>query len=1345
MPDKKIKVTDFLVSDEEQEEKAMPNILEPKTMAAQMRESIDIDKIQLGQAESKVKDIWDAWNLASNQVGHNVQQYFSYTLPATLYSKFAELHPPLEEYKAKEKEIKDTVATWKKNYDEKEQKFQSWLSSHQELQPRSEWTQGVVETFKNSPQTASDPAYWAYIIAEAAPFTAATIGTTMIVATATGNPLAGLAASFGMASAVETKNIYQELLNAGAPEEQARDLSIPVGLTVGAIEVVSDLPLLKSISKPFYNVAKKTIVSELSKGVSKSIIARGAKKFAAIEIAEIIEENLQDAVTNAAVKIYDEGRDIMPDVAEVSAQTAMATLPWAFLGVGGEVAKVRAEGRGQTITAPEVPIEPETPAIATPAPTVEKIETGKPFGGMVYGGIPTEEGVRVTEYGEAPHGHWTTTRSLAEAYAGEGGEVRERYLEINNPYVTQEGGDKYLTGVAQRARNKAEKAGGDMVAQEEAAKAAIPKALQRKGYDALVVETEEGIEVIPYKSAPVSSVLGRQAKAVETQLEEQPEANIPIGKLKKKQIKALGVRETVDKIGKADISNLPLKFKQRIQDVLKDFDVAFRTKKTLRRRQALKDYITRLEQEGVEPKIPQHYLDMAFKTPLNEMTTSQLKQIADLVEGLAKMGSLKNRLLKVRARRNVDETEKVIVDVLGMPEATDQVVSEELYKENWWINKLRRYKGFLAGSYRVERILKALDDYEENGIMWQTFYGSVNEATDVKFRAVQEEMGKLTDYIKTNRIRVDQLLKLGDPISTGQRFTPTERIGVFLHSKSKDNMAHLVYGNKLSVEMIKEIINQMSPNEIAMAEFLEGYFRESAQAISDTRTEVEGKPLDVVEGYFPILIDPRAVTSFKSQERKLIEDSVQDLSAELNLEDSFRFAARSAMSGVSKAFTRARTHRAIQPIQLDALRIYVHRMEATEHYKAFAPVIRDLQLLLNREGVQKAIVNKSSRAWLDEIKTWTQDVAKTNPLAATTREERLMRRLRVNATAAVLGLNLTTMLKQIPSFMIGAVEVGNMPALKGIYTFLNHPLETRNMIKELAPQIYNRTIERELAEAKVLRSIEQRATNKMSLRETFMLLTVTADRIVVSSLWRGAFDDYISKNPGELQAAADYASAAIRKTQPFFTVKDVPRYWRSNEFMKTLTMFTNQLNQYWNYYRFDIFGAAAAGKVGSGKVAKAIIEGFVIPAIMIGWISRSEPPEDWKDIGTDLSAMALATFPIVGNFMVSGLRGFYSDSGLITTEVFDRIQRLTYTMANEQWDKAALVIPELAGYAVGVPVAQPRRMAEAIYNLASGKSDDWLELIWGSWTREQARKDEEKSTPSFTPGKSRFKIQDLMK
>ena len=651
----------------------------------------------------------------------------------------------------------------------------------------------------------------------------------------------------------------------------------------------------------------------------------------------------------------------------------------------------------------------------------------------------------------------------------------------------------------------------------------------------------------------------------------------------------------------------------------------------------------------------------------------------------------------------IEDVVSDLVKVLGPPAKLPPIITGTALEKSATRRFQDKLSGVLNRTYRVERILLKLDEFTEGGLFQKTFYKPINEATSQKMGGVYGKIEELRKLLKTNKLDIGKLTTVKAEIAPDVVLTPAEKIGVYLHSLNKDNLKHLKEGNKFSDELIETIKSSLTDAEKKVADWLSKYFAEEGSAISQARLYVEGKPLSIVENYFPIRLEHRAQPEI-------------DYWGQIAKTDSLDFVTQWASAGIPKGFLKERTGEATQAVDLDALGIFLNHLEMVEHYKAFAPVIADLQLIMKNYDFKSSLISKAGGSVYSVLSKWLEQVAKINPLNPSGHGEAILRTLRVNAVTAVLGLNITTAMKQFPSFVSGMAEIGEVAAIKGLFTFMAHPVETRQLIKQFDIQIYRRSFEREIAEARKMKGVSGVLGGKLSPREAFMFLTVSMDRIAVSSLWRGGFDDFLRKNPDDIKGAAEYANRVIRKTQPYFDVKDLPEYWRSGEFMKALTIFTNQLNQYWNYYTFDIVGKTRTGKISGVEALRRTFWAFIIPALMIGAITRSDIPKNTRELVKDLASMYIATIPIVGSWITSGLKGF-SDSGLITTEILDRIQDLSQKVNKAEWDKVALTLPELAGYAIGVPVAQPKRTFKAIINLAQGKTDDWMELIWGEYTR----------------------------
>lgn len=690
-----------------------------------------------------------------------------------------------------------------------------------------------------------------------------------------------------------------------------------------------------------------------------------------------------------------------------------------------------------------------------------------------------------------------------------------------------------------------------------------------------------------------------------------------------------------------------------------------------------------------------------------------------------KLPYLSPELTPYKARKQIKLVANELTEHLGIPPAKPTpLITRETMKQNVWNRVGEKAEGFVNRTYRVENILLRADKYVDGGKMWQAFWRPVEEATNRQVSRLYNRHDIFRRTLKKNNIDLGKWLN--QTVETaGIKLTPFERIGLYLHSRNTDNLVHMVFGNNIPADAIPKIVASLTPEERLVANFFAKFYTGQTPIMQAVTRQVTGKSMTAVENYFPLQL-----------QRKAME--MMDFNQFVISEVQLRGASKWASARVRKGFTLPRTGKAMQPVELDALSVWMRHLEGTEHYKAFAPVIRDLQRLMANGQLRFALTNSQGKHVVQVMEQWLKDVAMTNPLAVRNQFEAFARTMRVNAVTAVLGTNILTALKQFPSFFAGMAEVGTMPVVRGLFTYLQHPKQTMSLIRRYAPQIYKRRFEREIAEAAAMRGIAGRITGKMSPRQVFMLMTTSMDRLAVNSIWRGAWDDALKKGM-TTKEAGELATRAIRRTQPYFGIKDVPEYWRSGELAKALTIFTNQLNQYWNYYRFHILGKRLAGKISNYAVAKKMIETFIVPALTIGAITRSEPAQDIGEFATDLVSMGFATVPIFGNWITSGIRGFTS-SGLITTELLDKIRQLAYSTNKEAWDRVAKTLPQLAGFAVGVPVSQPARTLQAIWDIAQGKTDDWMELIWGAYVRREAE-EERGVTPGgrpSTPGKYKW-------
>ena len=306
-------------------------------------------------SEGIVKNLTNSITLGVNSLFNQGKNYFTSTLPQQIAGFVKENtkslrqvsgYTPEQETKIQEAENKLTAEAQDK-YKKNNERFDKWLVEHPELQPKKEWKEGVSK----NPSILKDPDYWAYTIGSAIPYLVGVMGTTASVTAVTKNPILGISAGMAVATPVVTQDLYDDLVENGATNEQALNLSGKIGPVISAVEVLSDIPILKSLglSTLLTKEIQKEAVKEVVKLSTKKAVIGGAKKFITVELAETVEEVVQQTIQNATVKVVNNNRSLFENLSETAIQSAISVLP---LGIFGGAMDIRNIGRptvqGQT-------------------------------------------------------------------------------------------------------------------------------------------------------------------------------------------------------------------------------------------------------------------------------------------------------------------------------------------------------------------------------------------------------------------------------------------------------------------------------------------------------------------------------------------------------------------------------------------------------------------------------------------------------------------------------------------------------------------------------------------------------------------------------------------------------------------------------------------------------------------------------------------------------------------------------------------------------------------------------------------------------------------------------------
>ncbi len=368
-----------------------PLYQQPKEYVKALQDKINEDIGNVGDldapSESDIKDIWDNFYLGMRNVLHKTKNYFINTLPNIVFKdiKPGDTIPFTGEVVTKEHAEKVNERNqklrgeFKKAYNKSEQQYQEWLDKNPQIQPpkgRPEWNRPALDAIKDNPKLLFDPSYLAFKAAGSASFTLGVMGTTLAVGAATGNPVLALGAGVAVATPLVSQDLFEDLVANGATEEQAADLTKYIAPIIASVEVAGDLPLLKQLGGKIFSRALTTnIRKEVAKRTMSYITKKGFVKFAQVELAETMEEVLQQAIQDATVKTVNKNRVILKDASNLITETLIATLPFGLVGgtsaVQQEIKEAKAEPKPEMKleepSVQEIAIEPRI----EPEPEIE--------------------------------------------------------------------------------------------------------------------------------------------------------------------------------------------------------------------------------------------------------------------------------------------------------------------------------------------------------------------------------------------------------------------------------------------------------------------------------------------------------------------------------------------------------------------------------------------------------------------------------------------------------------------------------------------------------------------------------------------------------------------------------------------------------------------------------------------------------------------------------------------------------------------------------------------------------------------------------------------------------------
>jgi len=620
----------------------------------------------------------------------------------------------------------------------------------------------------------------------------------------------------------------------------------------------------------------------------------------------------------------------------------------------------------------------------------------------------------------------------------------------------------------------------------------------------------------------------------------------------------------------------------RIDDLLDRIDLRKISAKAAARRTSLALFIANLKERAtteaiaipaISPDLLHSLEEEDFRKPWQDLTVTELKDIADAVTSLAHVARLKNKLMKAKDQRDFAAIRDDLLASAEKNKRTDKPLAREPRhpKERKW----RGIASFLAELRKVTSLLSEFDN-DEPGVFHDKVLFPMDEAghwEHAELLKAGEALVGLFDRFSGNFLsRLGTTFRLSEPDvyrtqyveALGAEFSKEGLLMILLNLGNAGNRQRLQSGDNFTDAQIEALLNDPSvftKEDFDWAQKVWDFVGSYWGQISDKRKRVTGVRPERVEavplqtrfgtypgGYLPIDYD-RMLQGPAG--RGSSPDAVQDTLRQMN--------AGGYVSAVTRhGFEEARLAEVHgMPLRLDFGVIFEH-IQGVIHDLAFHEWMIDANRIFRDPSIALSIKQGYGHDAFRVIESALKSIA-VGDVASSTGMNRVLNLLRRKTSVSILGHNFRTILLQYTGLLPameahGAkwIAVGSRALSSGDKTYENSTMMVNRASFRTADS------NRELREAQTeFRRVGVLKKNYETVGYTGIIFTQShVDRVV----WLGVYAKEMHEGSGDEVRAYAVADRAVLETQGGGQIKDLSELQTRDATTKILTAFMSYAN-----------------------------------------------------------------------------------------------------------------------------------------------------------------------------------------
>ncbi len=694
------------------------------------------------------------------------------------------------------------------------------------------------------------------------------------------------------------------------------------------------------------------------------------------------------------------------------------------------------------------------------------------------------------------------------------------------------------------------------------------------------------------------------------------------------------------------------------------------------------------------------------KTSMKDMKLAEMRTLVEALQGEVQTAGLEY----TPETPPVDE----LVETLQAKKVTELEPAEELKAGK--IRQLgRRIKAgtysFVTGLERMERFFESLDRHKR-GAFTENIWKPVQQADELSTENTNQDFDEFQGYLAEQD--VDTALWLGKMEDIGRwSLTPFQKVGTYMLAQNKNGRRQLTQGMGMSEGDLAQIMGAMTPQEIAVADWLLEKYDQQWEVI---------KVVAVQSG-----MDP---TKLK---KELHYSPIMRTDADLETQEDFLSGLSDAFTGEKynpeRKFLEPRKRGARGKVELDAAILYMHNIARTQRFLQMAPVAHRIGRILNDKKFKQALNERTYGQGSKLVNKWMKDAVRGTVSQSTTALSKMANIMRRNGIVYAIGYNIPSSLRQSLSLSnavaVDKAMLAHVPANLARAAIPKGYREMEEFVFSRSLQVKNSSFDRDLRTKANKAGLKLKLRGKRQWSQKAISWIRWMDKHTRVVAWKSLYDTGMGKFNDEIKAS-EYADKWVSRTQPMANTKDLPHFFRGGTFEKLLTTFQNQVNNNANFYMYDILGAKKAGEISLTEAGHRVMFSYVLPAILFGMIGRGGLPKDIKDVVVDLATYPIAGVVVIGRWITAMIRGWGSSSTIAEIGP-EEAGKLVGAVKRGDLQDIIKYAATTVGAATGRIPAQAVRTAEGVIDIATGETQDPRRLIYSEWALAQGKKEKKRT------------------